>query len=72
MALEGFYSIGKRRELYKSDKIKRSVREYVAGIESKYNDPGKFTTFNGFEWTSTPNGDSLAPRRPLPRRPRPG
>jgi hypothetical protein len=59
VAYEVFASIGKRQELYKSDKIKRSVWEYVTGIATKYNEPGKFTAFNGFEWTSTPNGDNL-------------
>ncbi|TAX28961.1 DUF3604 domain-containing protein [Rhizobium leguminosarum] len=59
VALEVFLSIGKREELYKSDQIKRSVWEYVTGIATKYNEPGKFTAFNGFEWTSSPGGDNL-------------
>ncbi|SPF39033.1 conserved exported hypothetical protein [Syntrophobacter sp. SbD1] len=59
VALEVFLSIGKRQELYKSERISRSVWEYVTGIASKYNEPGKFTAFNGFEWTSTPSGDNL-------------
>jgi hypothetical protein len=59
VAWEVFLSIGKRQELYKSDKIKRSVWEYVTGIATKYNEPGKFTAFNGFEWTSTPKGNNL-------------
>jgi hypothetical protein len=59
VALEVFYSIGKRQELYKSDKIERSLWEYVTGIATKYNEPGKFTAFNGFEWTSAPGGDNL-------------
>jgi hypothetical protein len=49
VALEVFLSIGKRQELYKSEKIKRTVWEYVTGIASKYNQPGRFTAFNGFE-----------------------
>jgi len=59
VAGEVFFSIGTRNELYKSDKIKRSVWEYVTGIATKYNDPGKFTACNGFEWTSTPTGNNL-------------
>jgi hypothetical protein len=59
VALEVFLSIGKRQELYKSDRISRSVWEYVTSIATKYNEPGKFTAFNGFEWTSSPGGDNL-------------
>jgi len=59
VAYEVFGSISKRQELYKSDKIKRSVWEYVTGIATKYNEPGKFTAFNGFEWTSFPGGNNL-------------
>src|SRR3990172_6960093 len=59
VAFEVFGSISKRQELYKSDKIKRSVWEYVTGIATKYNEPGKFTAFNGFEWTSFPGGNNL-------------
>ncbi len=59
VAFEVFASIGKRQELYKSEKISRSVWEYVTGVATKYNEPGKFTAFNGFEWTSGPKGDNL-------------
>jgi hypothetical protein len=59
VAFEVFASIGKRQELYKSDKIKRSVWEYVTGVATKYNEPRRFTAFNGFEWTSVPKGDNL-------------
>jgi hypothetical protein len=59
VAFEVFASISRRQELYKSDKIKRSVWEYVTGIATKYNEPGKFTAFNGFEWTSFPGGNNL-------------
>ncbi len=58
-AAEVFFSIGKRQELIKSDKLKRSVWERVTGIASEYNEPGKFTAFNGYEWTSTPGGNNL-------------
>ena len=59
VAFEVFASIGRREELYKSEKISRSVWEYVTGVATKYNEPGKFTAFNGFEWTSGPKGDNL-------------
>jgi hypothetical protein len=40
-------------------KVTRAVwREYVATAE-KYNEPGRFTSFIGYEWTSTKNGNNL-------------
>ncbi len=39
--------------------VTRSVWESVVNIASKYNEPGKFTAFNGYEWTSAPGGDNL-------------
>jgi hypothetical protein len=48
VALEVFFSTGKRQELYKSDEIKRSVWEYVTGIATKYNEPGRFTAFKRY------------------------
>jgi hypothetical protein len=43
----------------KNDKIKRSVWERVIDAASKYYEPGRFTTFNGFEWTSFPGFNNL-------------
>ena len=40
-------------------KLSRSVWERVVDIASKYNEPGLFTAFNGYEWTSAPNGNNL-------------
>jgi hypothetical protein len=36
-----------------------SVWQRAAATADKYNEPGKFTTFIGFEWTPTPGGDNL-------------
>ena len=36
-----------------------SVWQRAAAIADKYNEPGKFTTIIGFEWTPTPGGDNL-------------
>jgi hypothetical protein len=42
-----------------TDEIRRSVwTEYVSITESHY-EPGKFTSFIGWEWTSTPGGKNL-------------
>ena len=55
-ALELVNSMGTANELIKSDEIERSVWDYITGTADQYNDPGKFTAFIGFEWTSMPNG----------------
>jgi hypothetical protein len=44
---------------YKDDKVMRSVWDGVVDIASKYNTPGAFTVLNGYEWSSTTNGDNL-------------
>ena len=36
-----------------------SVWQRAAVMADQYNEPGKFTTFIGFEWTPTPGGDNL-------------
>ena len=39
--------------------LTRSVWESVVDIASDYNEPGLFTAFNGYEWTSAPTGNNL-------------
>ena len=46
-------------ERVKDPKLKRTVWDRVVDIASEYNDPGVFTAFNGYEWTSAPGGDNL-------------
>ena len=59
-AKEVFFSITEGKELWKDDKLKRTVWERVINIASKHNDPGHFTAFNGYEWTSAPGpGNNL-------------
>jgi hypothetical protein len=41
------------------EKMRRSMWERVTAIATKYNEPGKFTAFNGFEWTSFPGANNL-------------
>jgi hypothetical protein len=59
-AIEAVLAIFERKELYKDESITRSIWERVTSIATKYNEPGRFTAFNGFEWTSAPGpGNNL-------------
>jgi hypothetical protein len=42
-----------------SEAITRSMWERETAAAEKYNEPGKFTAFIGYEWTSTPKGNNL-------------
>jgi hypothetical protein len=41
------------------DKIARSTWDLMAETADDYNEPGNFTAFIGYEWTSTPQGNNL-------------
>lgn len=51
------FDIGKPR--FEDPKINRNIWESVVDIASKFNEPGVFTAFNGYEWTSAPEGNNL-------------
>ena len=51
------FSSGNAR--WKDEKVTRTVWEGVVDIASKYNAPGIFTVLNGYEWSSTVDGDNL-------------
>ena len=42
-----------------NDALTRTMWERLTAIAEKYNKPGRFTAFIGFEWTSSPDGDNL-------------
>jgi len=44
---------------FRDPKLERSVWDQVVNTASKYNEPGKFTAFNGYEWSSTTGGNNL-------------
>ena len=47
------------RPRFRDPKIERSVWERVVDIASEYNQPGTFTAFNGYEYSSVANGANL-------------
>ena len=42
-----------------NDQLVRTMWERVTAAAEKYNEPGRFTAFIGFEWTSSPDGNNL-------------
>jgi Protein of unknown function (DUF3604) len=57
--LWGKYMLDRQDPLKDNDAIARSMWERETTAAEKYNQPGKFTAFIGFEWTSTPDGNNL-------------
>jgi uncharacterized protein DUF3604 len=44
---------------FRDAKLERSVWDKVVDTASKYNEPGTFTALNGYEWSSTTDGNNL-------------
>ena len=58
-ALWGSY-MGQREDPLKGrDALTQSIWERITSSAEKYNQPGVFTAFIGFEWTSSPGGNNL-------------
>ncbi len=55
-AIEIVNTIAVGDEKIKNEKLTRSVWELITELADKFNDPGKFTAFIGYEYTSMPNG----------------
>ncbi|MGI9569827.1 MAG: DUF3604 domain-containing protein [Desulfobulbia bacterium] len=57
VSMQKDFDMGKPR--LDDPKLTKSIWESVVDIASKYNNPGVFTAFNGYEWTLAPGGNNL-------------
>ena len=57
--LEFAQDLGANKGRIESEGIARSTWDLMVDTADAYNDPGKFTAFIGYEWTSTPGGNNL-------------
>ncbi|WP_286240182.1 DUF3604 domain-containing protein [Neptuniibacter halophilus] len=57
--LEMNVDIGENRKSLSNIQVERSAWDDITRIADHYNDPGKFTAFIGYEWTTMPGGDNL-------------
>ena len=48
-----------KEDLIKEPRMKQAVWQKVCANADKYNEPGKFTAFHGYEWTSMPDGNNM-------------
>jgi hypothetical protein len=58
-ALWGSYMSKRDDPLTGNDALTQSVWERITEYAEQYNQPGVFTAFIGFEWTSSPGGNNL-------------
>ena len=52
-------SVAAGDEKIKNPQVKRSIWERFTKVADRYNEPGRFTAFIGFEWSSIPQGNNL-------------
>ncbi len=53
------FALGTLPEVLKSEDFTRTIWDRYLKIAEQYNEPGRFTTIIGYEWTSTEDGNNL-------------
>ena len=53
------FALGKLPEVLKSKEFTRTIWDRYIKTAEQYNEPGRFTTIIGYEWTSTEKGNNL-------------
>ena len=53
------FALGTLPDVLKSEDFTRTIWDRYLKIAEQYNDPGRFTTIIGYEWTSTEDGNNL-------------
>jgi hypothetical protein len=61
--MQAFYEVlssaQRNEQLIKSPEAMRTVWERVIGMAEQYNEPGRFTTINGYEWSTNADGNNI-------------
>ena len=57
--LEWGAALNDNKDLIRSEPYQRSMWEQVTANADRFNEPGRFTAFAGYEWTSMIEGDNL-------------
>ncbi|MFM7786482.1 MAG: DUF3604 domain-containing protein, partial [Gammaproteobacteria bacterium] len=57
--MEWAVAMRQNKDLVGSEAHRRSIWEQVTATADRFDEPGRFSAFAGYEWTSMPNGDNL-------------
>ena len=52
-------ALAANKDLFGNGPYRRSIWDQVTATADRFNEPGRFSAFAGYEWTSMPDGDNL-------------
>ena len=56
---EMHHDIDTAQPSFKNDAVRQSTWQEMIAVADRFNDPGQFTAFAGYEWTTIPGGNNL-------------